>query len=691
VLGAAACAAVIPLEPSLLEEGIVVHGAQRMAGGEILFRDIAVFTGPLPFELLALLFRVFGSDIWLARIAVVVLHGAACAAIYGVGNSAGGRILGSGAAALHAATPVLLFPFLSIYFYVTVALSLACIATYAAVRGARSARWALLTGAMVAGVALCKQTLGAMLAVGLLAAMIACAPRGGRLRTTLAVVGGGIGVAVVTVGGYALRGGLDDLVRFLVVVPLSFGETFRAPWINFWPLGQFAPEIGGEGLYLPYVYAVMRNIFLPIPPAVALATQFLFALPALAVAATLLRRLTGPLPAAVWIHGAALLAASSNLFPRPDWGHLVFVLPAAAVQVLLVLGARTTKARSPVSLRIGVAALGLALSAGCLVVGTVLYRAASPPSLGPRLPFRAVSHQNRSPALRHVISHLRENTEPGEAIFVARGEPLIYYATDTSNPTPYSGVIPGIHREQERGILAGLEKVRFVVMSDIDQPLYTYYRDELPGVQAYLERHFRVPREFQHRQSDWLLVLERGPDRGETLVDLVDAQDSARHWLRDGDGRERDAPLPPKLAVRHNRRPLAFFLGPGGGGVDFDLEIPERAIFEGGVGYPMMVSADSPFDHPPRLTMRVAVRETDRFEPVGVVQVVNRRPRSRTLQLHDADPGRAWTQVTLDLRAYAGKQVTLRLEAIPQAPRTHERERLAWWGSPRIARGAERP
>jgi hypothetical protein len=226
-------------------------------------------------------------------------------------------------------------------------------------------------------------------------------------------------------------------------------------------------------------------------------------------------------------------------------------------------------------------------------------------------------------------------------------------------------------------------------MSDIDQPLYTYYRDELPGVQAYLERYFRVPRQFQGRQSDWLLVLERGSDRGETLVDLVDAQASARHWLRDGEGRVRDAPLPPKLAVRHNRRPLAFALGAGGGGIDFDLEIPERAVFEGDVGYPMMVSADSPFDHPPRLLMRVAVRDAERFEPLGEVRVVNRRPRSRTLRLNDVDPGRSWSPVTLDLRDYAGKQVTLRLEAIPQAPRADERESLAWWGSPRIAGGAE--
>jgi len=49
LLGAVACAAMIPLEPSLLEEGMILHVAQRLVAGELLFRDIASYTGPLPF------------------------------------------------------------------------------------------------------------------------------------------------------------------------------------------------------------------------------------------------------------------------------------------------------------------------------------------------------------------------------------------------------------------------------------------------------------------------------------------------------------------------------------------------------------------------------------------------------------------------------------------------------------------
>jgi len=52
VVATLACASVIRLEPNLVEEGLVVHVAQRLARGEHLYRDIVFFSGPLAFELL---------------------------------------------------------------------------------------------------------------------------------------------------------------------------------------------------------------------------------------------------------------------------------------------------------------------------------------------------------------------------------------------------------------------------------------------------------------------------------------------------------------------------------------------------------------------------------------------------------------------------------------------------------------
>ena len=60
-------------------------------------------------------------------------------------------------------------------------------------------------------------------------------------------------------------------------------------------------------------------------------------------------------------------------------------------------------------------------------------------------------------------------------------------------------------------ILEALRKVRYVVMSDIDQPAMTYYRDELPAVQAHLERYFRIPAELLARRRALAGRARAGP------------------------------------------------------------------------------------------------------------------------------------------------------------------------------------
>jgi predicted membrane-bound mannosyltransferase len=130
----------IPLEPNLLEEGISLHLAQRMMQGEHLFRDLASFTGPFPFELLTLLFRALGDDIFVARGAVAVMHGLACGAAYALAHSARRDGFAHVAAAFVAAAPVLLFPLFSLYFYSLVALHLALAAPWATRRGDDSPR-----------------------------------------------------------------------------------------------------------------------------------------------------------------------------------------------------------------------------------------------------------------------------------------------------------------------------------------------------------------------------------------------------------------------------------------------------------------------------------------------------------------------------------------------------------------------
>jgi 4-amino-4-deoxy-L-arabinose transferase-like glycosyltransferase len=682
--GAIACGIAIPLEPSLLEEGILLHIAQRLARGEHLYRDVLAFTGPFPFELLAALFRVFGEGVWVGRIAIALLHGVSTGIVYVLARRAGTGAFAHAAAAVFASAPLLLFPLYSLFYYTTLALHLSVIAAYAALRGLDSNRWALLAGAAVACTALSKQSVGVLLAVTLGAALLSQLPHGRRRAGGSAYAVGGFGVAVVTLVAFAAAGGLGNLIHATIVLPMTLGESYQSPYVNFWPIGAFSPEVQHNArFYLPYFYTLLNPQLGHSSVGMVALTQLLYALPLLAIAAPFAARLRRSAHAAEsvddsasWIHLALLVAWSANLFPRTDWGHLAHVLPFALVQMLISATARAGSA-APGQTRSRAAVMGVVvLIAGAGVAGVVLYLQSTTPSYGPRLPLRPVSRAAKSPAVPRTIEFLRSRLEPGEAIFVARAEPLLYFATDAPNPTRFPGIVPGWREEQERSILESLSGVRYVVMSDVDQPSMTYYRDELPAVQAHLERHYRVPPALARGPLQWLTVLERHGDRGETAIDLIERAPGARAFEREGAGREVPVPiLAQRMATQYNRRPLVFALGARGGGIDFDLEIPARAVFQGAVGLRRVRDPEARFGHPPTSRLRVSLRREGSGEVFALLG------EERAMEVDR--PGTRWTELEVDLREYAGERVTLRLELESRKPVSEGS--LGWWGSPRIA------
>ncbi len=676
-IGSAACAAMIPLEPSLLEEGLLVHFAQRLVHGEHLYRDLVFFSGPFPFELLAMLFRVFGEEVVVGRTLVVLLAGASTGCAHAIARRAGAGAAAHAVAAGMASAPALLFPLYSTYFYSTLSLHLGVLAAYAALRGMESARFSAAAGVAVACVALTKQNLGVVLAVGLVSALFANAPAERRVRQTLYMLAGGASVAIVTGLRFGWLGDLGVLFQSIVVMPFELGDSFASGYVNLWPLGEFdAQTRQNQAFYVPHLYSILSQLpTLRDPgfgaPIVAL-TQFLFALPVIAVLLPPVHRaIGGPLPASLWFGEALLIAMIANLFPRADWGHLVFVLPTAAAQIWMTVGsareAALRKAASWASWTC-VAALG---TAGCVAAGQ-LHQMASPQSLGPRVPQLPVSRAYQDPGVSRAIAFLRARTQPGEAIFVARAEPLLYFATDTRNPTPYGGVLPGMPEPQQQTIINALAEVRYVVMSEIDQPLFLYYRDELPAVASYLERFFRVPNEYQAHPS-WILVLERGEDRGPAMIDLFELRSQARAWTRGVDGVERDnVAAPPELASRQNRRPLAFELGSGGGGLDFSIEVPDDAIFRADVGIPTL-EGERQYQHARGVRLEALVGDN-----AGRFQLVYSEPIG--FRSGRANP---WRPIEVDLSGFAGRSITLRLQAVASKkipPGSH-----AWWGSPILA------
>jgi hypothetical protein len=669
VLGAVACFSVIGFEPNLLEEGIELHVAQRLAGGEQLYRDVLAFTGPLPFELLGWLFRVFGEEIYVARGAVVVMHALASAAAFALARAAHPGALAHAAAAAIASAPLLGFPLFHIYYYTTMAFHLSVVAAWAANRGMRRLGWAVAAGVLVALVALCKQTLGLAVAVTLGLALLRAGADG--RRALLGFAAGGVATALATLSLWQAAGTLPHALYGLLTLPASLDDSFQMPFVNFWPPGEFSGVAqANRSFYLPTFYVLSQGLFATPGPRGVLLTQALFAIPLLAAGLGALRIAQRGVAPALVLHTALAASWLVNLVPRADWGHLIHVLPLAGAQLFLVVPASAR--RSALRAVAGLAVLAFVVGSGA--AWRFLDRVADPEPFSARVPLRAIGPGVRGYPLRKIVAFLERYTRRGEPIFVARAEPLLYFATDTRNPTPFPGIFPAMRREQEAIILEALRDVRFVVMSDVDQPALTHYRDELPGVQAYLERHYQPIEELGDDRSFYVTLLERGRDRGETLVDFVRRSSSGRSFIRAGGERRPVEALDTFLPTRRNRRPLGFRLGPEGGGIEFDFEVPPHAVFEASASLGGLITADRLLTVPEHSTVVVSIGQNEAMTRIAEVALGGYvSPR--------------WIPIEADLGPWAGQHVTMRFELIRSPDeRPSARTRIGYLGSPRVAR-----
>jgi hypothetical protein len=171
----------------------------------------------------------------------------------------------------------------------------------------------------------------------------------------------------------------------------------------------------------------------------------------------------------------------------------------------------------------------------------------------------------------------------------------------------------------------------------------------------------------------WLVVLEPGPDRGATAVDLIERAGSARAFQRDRSGSVADGPrFTDRISTKYNRRPLGFELGARGGGLDFELMLPPGAVFQADAGLWLASGQESLYRLPLRSLVRVSIGGDGAFTTIAETPVMTRGVDFRR-----------WTPLEADLSAWAGQRVTLRIELVTtQSPARND---LGFVGSPRIA------
>jgi hypothetical protein len=125
-------------------------------------------------------------------------------------------------------------------------------------------------------------------------------------------------------------------------------------------------------------------------------------------------------------------------------------------------------------------------------------------------------------------------------------------------------------------------------------------------------------------------------------------------------------------------------LGEGGGGIEFEVDVPPRAVFQADVGLRTLPGPDGNAVHANAVRLEVAVSTADETgDPDAIDASASFRTLASESVRFERGAGGNWRSIEVDLSEFAGSRIALRLQAIP-----HDRVRqgaLAWWGSPRIA------
>src|SRR5437016_4920787 len=149
------------------DEGIILQGAQRILRGEVLYRDFFSFFTPGSYYFVALIFKIFGSSIIVARTALVLIGATFSVITYLLARRVCSRESSLFVAGLVTATTL---PYRFLVLHNWDSTLWACLALYSAIRVVEQGqtKWAFLLGFFVSITTLFEQSKGAGLCIGLL-------------------------------------------------------------------------------------------------------------------------------------------------------------------------------------------------------------------------------------------------------------------------------------------------------------------------------------------------------------------------------------------------------------------------------------------------------------------------------------------------------------------------------------------
>jgi len=426
------------------DEGIILQGAQRILHGEVLYRDFFSFFTPGSYYLLALLFKIFGSSILVARTGLVFSGG-----VYsGVNYLLARRVCSRGSALMVAGLVTLTtLPYRFLILHNWDSTLWTCLALYCVVRLLESSRWmwAFAAGSFASLTFLFEQSKGAGLCLGL-----------------------GVGLLAITLmnrekpalNGTQLTGLALGLAWPFVLTLAYFGaqhslSPMLADW--FWPLQHYSGSnrvpygyqnwsdsirhvlfgTGSPGIRLVKVVAISPCFLIPVLPLVALGLLVYW----------MVQMWRQRAPQAKCAYYVLVSAASSGLLlsiviVRADIIHFVYLQPLFCLVLAWLVDGRDIPGRVFKTLSPFLNAY--------VVIAFVLF---SMPLLmrAVRAPYKLETRRGvvTMPAKDTVTQYLQAHVAPGEPILVYPYLPLYYYLTNTFSPTRYEYFQPGMNTNEQ--------------------------------------------------------------------------------------------------------------------------------------------------------------------------------------------------------------------------------------------------
>jgi hypothetical protein len=471
------------------DEGALVHGAQRVASGQIPFKDFFEVMGPGAFYWLALWFKVLGVSWLTSRLAILVTALGTAYAMYVATKRIQPRTT-------VAAVPSLIYGVLSVplwpganYHFDSNFGALLAFASYVGLPGTRLRSFA---AGLFAGLTATIQpqkgvaTFGALTIATFLDRHCS---RAEKLSNSSFMLLGFASVGLAVLVFFYLQGALGDLLYASVLWPFSqyhnvnvvpYMHGLREPTLSYW--------LSLLRTLLPEGLALLTLLLISVPLLVVASLPLIAAAKALELVWNRLTRRTeaeSSLP--YWVVGAVLFASESH---RLDLMHVIYGSP------ILLMALAAPVPGLPKILKQTVARVTVC---GTLVLAALLALDASRPGVVVETPQGRVNMRTKDEALEFLLY----NVPREERVFVYPYYSMYYFLADLQNPTRYSILMYSINtRDQFQETIDALEtsRVKFVLWDTVVAGpnllrWFPGYRDPAPSEQLleqYLTSHYAL-------------------------------------------------------------------------------------------------------------------------------------------------------------------------------------------------------